>query len=226
MAKPIEQKPLKKAEAAKKLANGAKASASSSASSSAPVNADSSIDAPKAKASRPQETAKLSAIRQTLQLRTGQIVIATSRLPRYRDLPLKTFMATVFEALQRDKVAFAEKDGELVGMALWASVSDSVSNKIAKQIENKVFPLELAANDWNSGNNIWLLDVIVPGRKAGSAVFLNFAQLIGEQSFRLHPIVAQSVEGGLVKQINDMLAGKQHDSSAKPAKTPSKEKLQ
>jgi cytolysin-activating lysine-acyltransferase len=218
LAKPSEEKPLKKTAAANKTANGAKATASAGA----PLNAATQKQA----SANPAQTAKMSAIRQTLQLRMGQIVLAAARLPRYRDLPLKTLMATFLEALQRDKVAFAEKDGELVGMALWASVSDSVSTKIAKQIEDKIFPLELAASDWNSGENIWLLDVIVPGRKAGTAVFLNFAQLIGEKSFRLHPVVAQSVEADLVQKINAMLAGSSQGGNAKPVKAPKKEKLQ
>jgi cytolysin-activating lysine-acyltransferase len=175
-----------------------------------------------AKSDGQRAPAPLGAVRQTIQLRMGQLVLACARLPRYRDVPLKALMASLLEPLQRDRVAFAEKNGELVGMALWASVSDAVSDKITRQIGDKVFPLDLAANDWNSGENVWLLDVIVPNRKAGTAVFMNFAQLIGERSFRLHPVVAQSVDPELVEKMNAMLKGDAQESTKKPAKAKAK----
>jgi cytolysin-activating lysine-acyltransferase len=152
----------------------------------------------------------LGEARQMIQLRMGQLFLAVARLPRYRDVRTRDLMADLLEPLQRGQIAFAEQGegaGTLVGMAIWARVSDTVSDAITAQIEAKTFPVQLSANDWTSGETIWLLDLIVPSRKAGTAVFTNFTKVIGERPFRLHPIVAASLDADIVAQINALAAG-------------------
>jgi cytolysin-activating lysine-acyltransferase len=170
------------------------------------VTTSSSANGIKAATAAPGQAARrqatLGAARQLLQLRTGQLMLAAARLPRYRDCPLKSVMAALFEPLKCDRVAFAQIGDDLVGMAVWASVSDSVADKIARQVEAATFPLDLAANEWNSGERIWLVDLIVPNRAAGTAVFANFSKLIGDKPFRMFPAVAQSLEPHIVQQIN------------------------
>jgi cytolysin-activating lysine-acyltransferase len=149
-------------------------------------------------------------VRQQIQLRMGQLLLAAARLPRYRDLSVKTLMAAMLEPLQRNRIAFAHKgenETDLIGMAIWASVSDNVSTDIASQIEAGTFPVQLKATDWNSGDRVWLLDIIVPSRKAGTMVFSNFSKLIGDKSFRLHPVVAGSLDPEIVSQINALASG-------------------
>jgi cytolysin-activating lysine-acyltransferase len=149
-------------------------------------------------------------VRQQIQLRMGQLLLAAARLPRYRDVSVKTLMAAMLEPLQRNRIAFAHKsenENDLIGMAIWASVSEGVSSDITSQIEAGTFPVKLKATDWNSGDRIWLLDIIVPSRKAGTVVFSNFSKLIGDKSFRLHPIVAGSLDPEIVSQINALASG-------------------
>lgn len=168
--------------------------------------------------------ATMGTVRQRIQLRVGQLLLATARLPRYRELSVKTLMAALFEALQRDRIAFAEdaakSDNGLIGMALWASVSPEVSEEIAAQIEAKRFPVLLKASDWDSGEIVWLLDLIVPSRKAGTAVFMNFSTLVGGRPFRLHPVVAGSVDPEIVAKINALASGTVLGVEAPAAKTP------
>lgn len=48
-----------------------------------------------------------------------------------------------------------------LGVALWASVSDAVSEKLARQKADGA-SYRLAPSEWKSGNNLWLLSVVGP----------------------------------------------------------------
>jgi len=89
-------------------------------------------------------------------------------LPRYRNQSLADVMHLVVEPLTRATASPSPKVGgegkleETAGIAIWASVSDEVDAKIREQIQARVFPVRLKAEDWNSGDTHWLLDVIRP----------------------------------------------------------------
>jgi cytolysin-activating lysine-acyltransferase len=53
-------------------------------------------------------------------------------------------------------------EADIAGIAIWASVSESVSAKITQQVQAGVFPIRLQPGDWTSGKINWLLDVIAP----------------------------------------------------------------
>lgn len=83
---------------------------------------------------------------------------------------------------------------DIAGVAIWASVSEDVDQKIRDQIRAGVFPLKLKAEDWKSGNINWLIDVIAPNSKACTNVVANFRQVVKEGEIRLHPLITRLVE--------------------------------
>ena len=158
----------------------------------------------------PELAAKIDAIRTKIQLSVGQVVLAIMDLPRYRHQTLADLMHVVLDPLMRDRVAIAysqPKDGptgsepSVAGIAIWASVSDAVDAKITEQVKAGAFPVRLANEDWVSGDTVWLLDVIAADRKQATAVLANFKQLSGERQVKVHPIVARSVEAGILEEM-------------------------
>lgn len=65
---------------------------------------------------------------------------------------------------QREQVLFP---GGQTGMIVWASVSDRVHAMLEAGISAAVFPVGLIGDDWNSGEKIWIFDVIVPTEAMG-----------------------------------------------------------
>ena len=131
----------------------------------------------------------------------GKIVMAMMGLPRYRHQTLADLQPLVLEPLIRDRIAIAQPKGnnhtalvDIVGFAIWASVSDEVDLKIREQIKTGTFPIRLKAEDWNSGPVNWLLDVIAPDRKATGQVIAHFRQGVKEGDLRIHPMVAGLVD--------------------------------
>ena len=126
-------------------------------------------------------------MRSRIHSAVGQVVLALSVVPRYRHQSIADLQTLVFEPLMRDRVAIASAKGEdgeegpggaLAGIAFWASVSDDVDAKIREQIKGGAFPVKLKPEDWNSGDKVWLFDVIAPSRKLASAVLANFKQVV------------------------------------------------
>lgn len=62
------------------------------------------------------------------------------------------------------------------------------------------FPVRLRPDDWTSGVNHWLLDVIAPDARAAASVIAGFRQLVKEGSLRLHPIVTRLVDAETLKK--------------------------
>lgn len=159
----------------------------------------------------PEMRAKIADLRTRIQTSVGQVVLAMMNLPRYRSQTLSDLSHLVVEPLLRDRLAIAMSRGKedegapsdevLAGIAIWASVSDAVDVKIREQVKGGVFPVRLSSEDWNSGETLWLLDVIAPTRKLASSVLANFRQVAGEKSVNVHPIVARSVEPELLEKM-------------------------
>ncbi len=159
---------------------------------------------------RSSSAAKIDAIRTKIQLSVGQVVLAIMDLPRYRHQTLADLMHVVLDPLMRDRVAIAytqPKDAppgsepSVAGIAIWASVSDAVDAKLTEQVKAGVFPVRLSNEDWVSGESVWLLDVIAADRKQATAVLANFKQLSGDKPVKVHPIVARSVEAGVLDKM-------------------------
>ena len=134
-------------------------------------------------------------------------------LPRYKHQSLADLGQILITPLLRDRVAIAHKsvkgkDGKLkvdeetiAGIAIWASVSDAVDAKITEQTKTGSFPVRLGPDDWVSGNNVWLLDVVAADRKQATSVLANFRQLAGERPVKIHPVVARLIDPDVLAKL-------------------------
>ncbi len=154
----------------------------------------------------PAVLAQIAAFKTRMQASIGEVVLAMMNLPRYRYQTLADVMHLVVEPMTRDRIAIARAGGEgkveeTAGIAIWASVSDAVDAKIREQIQARVFPIRLKAEDWNSGETTWLLDVIAPSQKVATAVLANFKQVVKDKPIRIHPIVSQLVDPAVLEKM-------------------------
>ena len=154
----------------------------------------------------PQVLAQIAAFKTKIQASVGEVVLAMLNLPRYRNQTLADVMHLVVEPMTRDRIAIAKAGGEgkveeTAGIAIWASVSDEVDAKIREQIQARVFPVRLKAEDWNSGETTWLLDVIAPSQKVATAVLANFKQVVKDKPVRIHPLVSQLVDPAVLEKM-------------------------
>ncbi len=165
----------------------------------------------------PEMAKKIGAIRTRIHSTFGQVVLAMTAVPRYRHQTVADLAPMILEPLIRDRIAIAspkpknetDPPGTLAGIAIWASVSEDVNDKIQEQIKAGVFPIKLKADDWTSGTIHWLLDVIAPTQKLSTAVLANFRQVIKEGQVRIHPLVARMVDPELLKKMGAQPAGAQ-----------------
>ena len=170
-----------------------------------------------------QSPAQAAAARARLNEAFGQIVMALAGIPRYRHMSLADLQTLVLDPLVRDRIAIASarpEDGDKsatgvpAGLAIWGSVSEAVDEKIQEQVKAGVFPVRLKAEDWVSGDKVWLFDVIAPSRQVASAVLANFQQVVktpGEM--RIHPVVARQIDPELLKKMGATVT----ETNQKPA---------
>ena len=161
----------------------------------------------------PEVAAKIAGLRSHVRESFGKVVMAMMMLPRYRQQTLADLQHLVLEPLIRDRIAIAQRMGEgvqaqdIAGVAIWASVSDEADARIREQIKGGAWPLRLKAEDWNSGTNNWLLDVIAPDQRAAASVIANFRQVVKEGSLRLHPLITRLVDAETLEKMGATRAG-------------------
>ena len=174
----------------------------------------------------PQLMAQIAAFRAKLQANVGEVILAMMNLPRYRNQTLSDIMHLVLEPMMADRIAIAKASGEgkaeeTAGIAIWASVSDEVDTKIREQVKAGVFPVRLKSDDWASGDNAWLLDVIAPTQKVATAVLANFSQVVKDKPVRIHPIVTRLVDPAVLGKMKTTsvhdLAGQEAEVKAPAA---------
>ncbi|MFL9498838.1 toxin-activating lysine-acyltransferase [Rhodopseudomonas palustris] len=154
----------------------------------------------------PELLSQITAFRTKIQASVGEVVLVMLNLPRYRNQTLADVIHLVVDPMIRDRIAIAKSGGdgkleETAGIAIWASVSDEVDAKIREQIQARVFPIRLKAEDWNSGDTHWLLDVIAPSQSVATAVLTNFKQVVKDKPVRIHPIVSQLVDPAVLDKM-------------------------
>ena len=171
-----------------------------SASGTDAENAQAAIAVP-AQGIDPEIAAKITAVRTHIRESFGKVVMAMMMLPRYRNQTLADLQHLVLEPLMRDRVAIAYPGGDkagpladMAGLAIWASVNEDADARIREQIQAGTFPVRLKAEDWNSGDINWLLDVVAPDQRTTANVIANFKQVVKEGSLRLHPIITRLVD--------------------------------
>jgi len=156
----------------------------------------------------PQVLEKINAMRTRFAASFSQVVISLMSSPRYRHQSIADLEHLVTEPLMRNRIAIATAkaakgldQGQMVGLAYWAKVSEEVENKIKEQIANSVFPIRLKPEDWESGDRLWLLDVVAPNRQAATAVLANFRQIAKDGQVALHPVVSSVVDPEILKKL-------------------------
>lgn len=162
----------------------------------------------------PEIARKLATIRAQVRESFGKVVMAMMMLPRYRNQTLADLQHLVLEPLVRDRVAIAYPGdaqenalADIAGLAIWASVSDEADARIREQIATGTFPLRLKPEDWTSGSNNWLIDVIASSPKATASVISNFKQVIKQGELKLHPIISRLVDAETLARMGAKRSG-------------------
>ena len=94
----------------------------------------------------------------------GKITLTMMASTHCHGISVGTLIGYVLEPLARDRLVIAHaatnKSGseqEVIGVVIWANVSDEVAKQLELQSEQKNYPLVLTADQWDSGDNIWML---------------------------------------------------------------------
>lgn len=173
----------------------------------------------------PEITGKVAELRSALRENFGKAVLAMMMVPRYRAQTLGDLQHLVLDPMLSDRLAIAypepKEEGvapDMVGFAIWASVSEEVDRSIREQIANGVFPVRLKREDWTSGTINWLFDVIAPNAETVSSVIRNFRAVAKEGDLRLHPIVTRLVDAETLEKMGARKGATQPDAG-QPDKT-------
>ena len=161
----------------------------------------------------PEIAAKIASLRSHVRESFGKVVMAMMMLPRYRHQTLADLQHLVLEPLIRDRVAIAQKAGEdavatdVAGVAIWASLSDEAEGRLREQIKGGAWPVRLRADDWASGSNNWLIDVIAPDQRGVTSVIANFRQVVKDGSLKLHPLITRLVDEDTLNRLGARRGG-------------------
>ncbi|MEQ1716489.1 MAG: toxin-activating lysine-acyltransferase [Hyphomicrobium sp.] len=155
----------------------------------------------------PEVLGKITTLRSHLRESSGKVVMAMMMMPRYRQQTLADLGHLVLDPLIQNRIAIAYNadngapEKGVAGIAVWASLSDEAEGRLRDQIKGGNWPIRLRGEDWNSGNNNWLIDVIAPDKKAAAAVIANFKQVVKEGELKLHPLITQLIDKATLEQM-------------------------
>lgn len=105
--------------------------------------------------------------------RLGGAVALMLGSPRHRSLPLGYLRRSLIPAMTRGQMSLVEAGREETGEAapvallLWAKVSDEVHKRLVEDIDK---PMLLDPEEWNSGENFWIIDAIGQERFLAPAI--------------------------------------------------------
>lgn len=86
----------------------------------------------------------------------GEIVWLLTQSPAHRHLFLADLEWTVMPALKLRQVYLFRSKERIVGFAAWAKISEEVEKRLSCGVNR------LAPHEWNSGENLWLMDLVTP----------------------------------------------------------------
>ena len=173
----------------------------------------------------PEVAEKIASLRSHVRESFGKVVMSMMMLPRYRHQTLGDLQHLALEPLMRDRVAIAQRSGDnaasqdIAGVAIWASLSDEAETRLREQIAAGSWPIRLKPEDWASGQNNWLIDVIAVDQRATASVIANFRQVVKEGSLKLHPIIARLVDKDTLEKMGASQLSKTEDDAI-PAEVP------
>ena len=97
----------------------------------------------------------------------GNMVTIMMQSPHHKNVRLSELPDRLVPPLTKNQFRLAEarKQGHgstiPVGMIIWARVSDDVHNRMMQQLDS---PFELKLEEWQSGDNYWIIDAVGPER--------------------------------------------------------------
>ncbi len=97
----------------------------------------------------------------------GNMVTVMMQSPHHQRVPLSELHSRLVPPLTANqfRVAEAVKEGSgltiPVGLIIWACVSDELHEKLKEQLDR---PIMLNGDEWTSGDNLWIVDVVGPER--------------------------------------------------------------
>lgn len=128
------------------------------------------------------EAAKRSILPTLRAAAFGEIMSLLMQSRRHQNVALSTISQKMVPAFitQQYVLAKAAPDADNtppvpVGFAFWASVSDEIDTRMVETLDR---PIELKADEWNSGNNVWLLDMVAP-TKIGPSIIKEIQSKVG-----------------------------------------------
>ena len=131
----------------------------------------------------------------------GQLMLLLLQAPRYGKLTVSELAGSVLEPLasgnillSRPTQTYAGVQSVTVGAAIWGKVSSNVDDQIRDQIERKVFPVQLATSDWNSGEIYWVFDIVAPDVKLLQMTFENIKNHLKTPKLFVHPALGKILQ--------------------------------
>ncbi len=133
-------------------------------------------------------------------------------IKRYRHLSLADMEWLVVSPMLQNRIALARivPDGVekgsarpiLRGFAFWASLDEATEAKVKEQIGAQVFPIRLRADEWQSGDRVWLLDIVAESRDIATQLFIEFGKSpeVGGP-FHSHPIISSLVDNNVLDSV-------------------------
>jgi cytolysin-activating lysine-acyltransferase len=86
----------------------------------------------------------------------GDMVWLYSKSELHRDWPLRSINAWLLPAIQHDQCRIYYRNARPIGFVSWAFLSDEVQQSYVKKTSS------LRPDQWRSGDNFWLLDLVAP----------------------------------------------------------------
>ncbi len=129
----------------------------------------------------------------------GEIVGILMRAPKYKLMKLDALRFSVLPAITHNQYLIArarqsETSAPVAGgVAMWASVSDAVDQRLRS---NKEPRLTLSTDEWNSGPHLWLVDLISPSQLA-----IPILKDLEEKVAKGRPMTAQTVSSDNVVEV-------------------------
>jgi cytolysin-activating lysine-acyltransferase len=136
----------------------------------------------------------------------GEAVSILMRAPKHRNLPLSALSHHVLPAIVHNQFRIARirrpdnTQAAPAGFAMWAAVSDAVDARLRSNVQHII---KLSLQEWSSGSNLWLIDLIAPASIAGD-MLREIQEKIG-QGRSISTIVAAGDGAVKVTTVADLL---------------------
>lgn len=152
------------------------------------------------------EAARARAMRTKLMAAAfGEIVSVLMRSPHYKHYSLTDLEWLVVPPLLNNQFSLAEaqtKEGGLaapVGVALWASVSEEVDQKLTEGLDR---PIRLRPDEWRSGDILWMVDAVGAPQTVNALL-----ERLGSTAFQNKPFKIRAVDKEGKRSVRVIQAG-------------------